>query len=89
VVPGENEAMPTAEEPNMTIEIEITRFRSMHDAVQWSEAAGGEPVLLDGKPAIVSRADADRLAAAGVPFAYLVDHEMPDGEHRIMTVPVN
>ena len=27
------------------------------------------------------------LAAAGVEFAYLCDHEMPDGTHRIITVP--
>jgi hypothetical protein len=33
--------------------------------------------------------DADRLEAAFVEFAYLHDHEMPDGSHRIVTVPVN
>lgn len=33
--------------------------------------------------------EADRLAAAGIEFAYLCDHEMPDGKHYIATVPVN
>lgn len=31
----------------------------------------GRAVVIDGKPRFVSEADADRLAAAGVEFAYL------------------
>jgi hypothetical protein len=46
-------------------------------------------VRVEGKNLVVARDEADRLAAAGVEFAYLCDHEMPDGEHRIVTVPVN
>jgi hypothetical protein len=45
--------------------------------------------MLRGKPMVVAQADCDRLAAAGVEFAYLFNHEMPDGSFRIMTVPVN
>lgn len=33
--------------------------------------------------------DAAQYAEAGIAFAYLCDHEMPDGMFRIMTVPVN
>ncbi len=33
--------------------------------------------------------EAERLETAGVEFAYLFDHEMPDGTFRIITVPVN
>ena len=33
--------------------------------------------------------DRDRLDEAGVSFAYLFNHEMPDGSYRIVTVPVN
>lgn len=73
----------------MTIEYQAIEFETAHEAIQWAEADGcGVAILLDG-PKVVSQADADRLAAAGVEFAYLHDHEMPDGTHRIVTVPVN
>jgi len=42
-----------------------------------------------GQNLVIDEADAQRLAAAGVEFAYLHDHQMPDGEHRLVTVPVN
>jgi len=74
----------------MTIEFKAIEFETAHEAIQWTEADGrGVAVLVDGKNLVVDRAEADRLAAAGVEFAYLCDHEMPDGEHRIVTVPVN
>jgi hypothetical protein len=38
---------------------------------------------------VVDQSDAHRLEAASVEFAYLHDHEMPDGSYRIVTVPVN
>jgi len=73
-----------------TIEIKSTEFETAGEAIQWTNADGrGVAILLDGKNLVVDQADADRLAAAGVEFAYLCDHEMPDGTHRIMTVPVN
>ncbi|MCK6458173.1 MAG: hypothetical protein L6Q92_16795 [Phycisphaerae bacterium] len=73
----------------MTIEYQAIDFETAHEAIQWTEASGkGVAILLDG-PKVVSQDDADRLAAAGVEFAYLHDHEMPDGTHRIVTVPVN
>ncbi len=60
------------------------------EAIQHADASHqGRAVLIDGKHQVISEADADRLAAAGVEFAYLVDHEMPDGERRILTIPVN
>jgi len=31
---------------------------------------------------VVARREADRLAEAGIEFAYLCDHEMPDGTWR-------
>lgn len=73
----------------MTIEYEAIEFETAGEAIQWTYASGrGVAILLDG-PKVVDQKDADRLAAAGVEFAYLCDHEMPDGSHRIMTVPVN
>ena len=72
-----------------TIEFKAIEFQTAHEAIQWSEASGGEAILVDGKNFVVDQAEADRLAAAGAEMAYLMDHEMPDGEHRIITVPIN
>jgi hypothetical protein len=74
----------------MVIAIQAIECESKHDALQWADASGqGEAVLLDGKPMVVSQGDLDRLAEGGVEFAYLCNHEMPDGSYRIITVPVN
>ena len=74
----------------MTIKFHATEFATADEAIQWANASGkGEVVLLDGKNYVMEQSEADRLAAAGVEFAYLCDHEMPDGEHRIVTIPVN
>jgi len=74
----------------MTIQFQGIEFATAHEAIQWTEAEGrGVAVLVDGRNFVVERHEADRLATAGVEFAYLCDHEMPDGEHRIVTVPVN
>ena len=74
----------------MTINFNAIDFETAGEAIQWTYADGrGEAVLLDGKNYVMEKAEAERLAAAGVEFAYLFDHEMPDGEHRIITVPVN
>ena len=74
----------------MTIEFRAIEFETAHEAIQWTEADGrGVAVMVDGKNFVVGRAEADCLAGAGVELAYLCDHEMPEGEHRIMTVPVN
>ncbi len=74
----------------MTIEFKAIEFKTAGEAIQWTEADGrGKAVRLDGKNYVMEEAEADRLAAAGVEFAYLCDHEMPDGTFRIVTVPVN
>lgn len=73
-----------------TIEIKATEFPTAHEAIQWTDANGkGEAIRLNGKNYVAEQAEIDRIAAAGVEFAYLCDHEMLDGTHRIMTVPVN
>ena len=46
-------------------------------------------ITLHGKNYAVPRSAAEHLETEGIAFAYLHDHEMPDGTHRIMTVPVN
>jgi hypothetical protein len=74
-------------ETDMTIE--AIEFQSAPEAIQYANASDREAILLDRKPLVVAQREADRLAEAGVEFAYLCDHEMPDGASCIMTVPVN
>ena len=74
----------------MEIEIRGIEFATAEEAIQYGNAAGiGEAIAIGGKVLQVYPAEADRLDNLGVEFAYLFDHEMPDGTHRIMTVPVN
>jgi len=74
----------------MTIKFKAIDFQAAHEAIQWTEANGkGRAVLLDRLILVLEQGEIDRLAAAGMPVAYLCDHEMPDGTHRIVTVPVN
>ena len=73
----------------MTISYYAIEFASSGDAIQYADASAGEAVLLDGKPRVVSQRDAERFAAVGVEFAYLVDHAMADGSRRIMAIPIN
>jgi len=74
----------------MTIEFKGIEFETAHEAIQWTDADGrGKAIFVDGMNLVVEESEAERLAAAGVEFAYLHDHEMPDGAHRIITVPIN
>jgi hypothetical protein len=67
------------------IEFEAVAFPSAPEAIRHSYAAGrSEAILLDGQNLVVSRQDAERMAAAGVAFAYLCDDA-----GQIVTVPVN
>lgn len=74
----------------MEITIQAIKCRSMGEALQEADAGGqGKAVLLQGGPMVVPQTDLYRLEEAGVEFAYLHNHEMPDGSYRIVTVPVN
>ena len=75
----------------MTIEFEAIEFETADAALQHFNASGyGDTVItIGGKSYVTRQAEADRLTAAGAEFAYLCDHEMPDGTFQIMTVPVN
>ena len=65
-------------------------FTNAREAIQQAQASQhGKAITVDGKVLVVEQAEADRLASAGIEFAYLVEHQMPDGKHRIMTIPVN
>jgi hypothetical protein len=76
-----------------TITIHAIRCSDASEAIQLCDC---EPTLK--QPVAVSlpegyfameKSEAERIAAAGVEFAYLFDHEMPDGTHRLISVPVN
>jgi hypothetical protein len=68
----------------MTTDFEAIEFATASDALRFAAANKPVAIRLDGKNLVVRQQDADRLAAAGVAFAYLGNR---DG--RIVTVPVN
>jgi hypothetical protein len=74
----------------MTITYEAIEFETAFEAIQHTDASGrGVAISVRGQAMVVDESDAYRLEAAGVEFAYVHDNEMPDGSHRIVTVPVN
>jgi hypothetical protein len=74
----------------MTIEFQALEFETADEAIQHTSASGeGVAIKLRRESIVIEQEDADRLAAAGVEFAYLCDHEMPDSTNRIVTIPVN
>lgn len=73
-----------------TIEFHAIEFEDAGHALQHTEASGsGRAIRCGGKYLVVEESEAERIEAAGVEFALLADHEMPDGTFRIMTIPVN
>ena len=75
----------------MTIEFTAIEFDSADEAIQhtYADPRDGVAVLLGGKHYVMQKSEAERLALAGVEFAYLFDHDLPDGRNIIMTIPVN
>jgi hypothetical protein len=67
------------------ITIRATEHQNAHEAIQHLDVSGDDhAILLDGKYLTARQAQIDKIATAGIAFAYLVDH---DG--TIMTIPVN
>ena len=74
----------------MIIKIQGLEFANADAAIQHINASGhGVAISIGGKVLVVEQPEANRIAGRRVEFAYLVDHEMPDGTWRIMTIPVN
>lgn len=68
--------------PDVTIR--GTRHKSAHEAIQHLSVSGDDHAIsVGGMYLSVPKTEAERLEAAGIPFAYLLDR---DGQ--IMTVPV-
>jgi hypothetical protein len=62
-----------------------TQHPSAHGAIQHLDVSGDDhAILVGGKYMTLTQAEVERIAEAGIEFAYLVDR---DG--KIMTVPVN
>ncbi len=74
-----------------SITFEAIEFPTASEAIQHYYASGyGDRVFaLDGKYYLIKKAEAERLEVAGIEFAYVVDHDLPDGRNVIITVPVN
>ncbi len=67
------------------ITIRATEHASAHKAIQHLDASGDDhAILVDGKYLTLKQAEVERIARAGIEFAYLVDHH-----GKIMTIPVN
>lgn len=73
------------------ITFKADEFLSADEAIQHTEASGrGEAIVLGGKHYVVEKAEADRIAASGVPFTYLHVIDPPDHPHGlVVTVPFN
>ena len=62
-----------------------TEHPTAHEALQHLEVSGDDyAILVGGMYLSVKKAEVERIAAAGIEFAYLVDHH-----GKIMTIPVN
>ena len=73
--------------PTITIQFEGLEFDTASDAIQHTQATADgcdRAIRIGGRNFAITAAEAERLAAAGVNFAHLVDHH-----GRIFTVPVN
>ena len=70
---------------NHEITIRATEHPSAHEAIQDLDVSGDDHAILVGQKYLtLTQAEVERIAAAGVEFAYLVDR---DG--TIMTIPIN
>jgi hypothetical protein len=75
----------------VTFTFEGIELQSAGEALQHANADPryDTAILLNCRHYAVARTTAQHLAASGVQFAFLGEHEMPDGTWRIVTIPVN
>ena len=67
------------------ITIRATEHRNAHEALQYLDVSGDDHAILVGDKCLTAKqVEVDRLAAARIEFAYLVNHH-----GKIMTIPVN
>ena len=71
--------------PKNEINIRATEHPNAHEAIQHLDVSGDDHAILVGdKYLTLKQAEVERIARAGIEFAYLVDHH-----GQIMTIPVN
>jgi len=67
------------------MQIEGIEFDTTGEAIQYTHAAGhGTAIRAGVRNLVIRQDDAERMAAAGVEFAYLCDHK-----GHIVTIPVD
>ena len=67
------------------ITLRATEHQNAHEAIQHLDVSGDDhAIFLDGKYLTAKQVEVDRVAAAGIEFAYLVDNH-----GKIMTIPIN
>jgi hypothetical protein len=69
------------------IQIKGIEFKNACEAIQHADNDGepqGKAITIGGKFLVVQQAEADRIAAMGVSFAYI-----NDCNGRVVTVPIN
>jgi len=62
----------------------IAESKTAREAIACAAAKDMAAVLLNGKPAVVSQKEAERMEVAEVYFAYLYVHE-----GKVVTIPAN
>jgi hypothetical protein len=73
-----------------TIDVHGIEFETVGEAIQhWYASGVAHVISVGGRYFAVDWAEANRLEASGVPFAYVHDYPMPDGTYRTVMVPVN
>lgn len=82
--------LPVHHKVRVAIAFEGMEFPDADEALHSIIAAGrGHVIVFAGRHYAIDDATARRLEAEGVAFAYVFEHQMPSGEFRICTVPVN
>ncbi len=67
------------------ITIRATKHCTADEAIQHLDVSGDDHAILVGDKYLTLKQDeAEKIAAAGIEFAYLIDHH-----GQIMTIPVN
>ena len=81
----------TKDQAPTSIMFKAIEFETAGEAIQhtYADPRDGVAVLLGCKHYVMQKAEAERLETEGVEFAYLFDHDLPDGRNVIVTVPVN
>jgi hypothetical protein len=70
---------------NTEVTIRATEHPNACEAIQHLDVSGDDHAILVGNKCLtLKQAEVERIAAAGIEFAHLIDHH---GE--IMTIPVN